>query len=210
MSPARAGARSLLLVHGAGSGPWVFDGWPASFPAGLRLETVDLHEGLDPAHATMAQYADAVARAAERLDRPLVVVAWSMGGLAAMMVADRADGLVLLEASASAEVQGVHRDVRPAPGVFDPEAECGAFPSGVRARPESALARAERKRGISVPELRPPTLVVYGDEYAEERGRRLVARYGAHELALPGKSHWDLVRDPEAVHAIATRIAALF
>ena len=210
MSPARAGARSLLLVHGAGSGPWVFDGWPASFPAGLRLETVDLHEGLDPAHATMAQYADAVARAAERLDRPLVVVAWSMGGLAAMMVADRADGLVLLEASAPAEVQGVHRDVRPAPGVFDPEAEYGAFPSGVRARPESALARAERKRGISVPELRPPTLVVYGDEYAEERGRRLVARYGAHELALPGKSHWDLVRDPEAVHAIATRIAALF
>jgi hypothetical protein len=52
--------------------------------------------------------------------------------------------------------------------------------------------------------------VVYGDEYAEERGRRLVARYGTHELALPGKSHWDLVRDPEAVRAIAMRIAALF
>ena len=203
-------AHSLLLVHGAGSGPWVFDGWPAAFPPGLRLETVDLHEGLDPAHATMAQYADAVARAAERLARPVVVVAWSMGGLAAMMAADCADGLVLLEASAPAEVQGVHRDVRPAPGVFDPEAEYGAFPDGVRARPESSLARAERKRGISVPELRCPTLVVYGDEYAEERGRRLVARYGAHELELPGKSHWDLVRDPEALRAIATRIAALF
>jgi Alpha/beta hydrolase family len=123
VSPARAGARSLLLVHGAGSGPRVFDGWPASFPAGLRLETVDLHEGLDPAHATMAQYADAVARAAERLDRPLVIVAWSMGGLAAMMAADCADGLVLPEASTPAEVQGVHRDVWSAPGVFDPEAE---------------------------------------------------------------------------------------
>jgi pimeloyl-ACP methyl ester carboxylesterase len=210
VSPARAGARSLLLVHGAGSGPWVFDGWPDSFPSGLRLETVDLHEGLDPAHATMAQYAEAVARAAARLERPLVVVAWSMGGLAAMMAAHCADGLVLLEASAPAEVQGVRRDVRPAPGVFDPEAEYGAFPAGVRARPESALARAERKRGVSVPELPCPTLVVYGDEYAEERGRRLVARYGAHELALPGKSHWDLVRDPQSVGAIATRIAALF
>ena len=210
MTAARAGARSLLLVHGAGSGPWVFDGWPACFPPTLRLATVDLHEGLDPAHATMAQYADAIARAAGGLDRPLVVVAWSMGGLAAMMAADSADALVLLEASAPAEVQGTHRDVRPAPGVFDPEAEYGAFPAGVRARPESSLARAERKRGISVPELRPPTLVVYGDEYAEERGRRLVARYGAHELALPGKTHWDLVRDPESVRAIATRIAALF
>ena len=210
MTPERAGPRSLLLIHGAGSGPWVFDGWPPFFPPTLRLEAVDLQEGLDPAHASMAQYADAVARAAERLDHPIVVVAWSMGGLAAMMASDRADALVLLEASAPAEVQGVHREVRPAPGVFDPEREYGAFPDGMRARPESSLARAERKRGISVPEINCPTLVVYGDEFPDERGRRLVERYGARELALPGKSHWDLVRDPEAIRAVAKEIAALF
>lgn len=210
MRTGRAAARSLLLVHGAGSGPWVFDRWPAHFPPALRLETVDLQDGLDPAHASMAQYADAVARAAERLEHPIVVVAWSMGGLAAMMAADSADALVLLEASAPAEVQGVHRDVRPAPGVFDPEREYGAFPDGVRARPESSLARAERKRGISVPEIACPVLVVYGDEFTDERGRRLVERYGARELALPGKSHWDLVRDPEAIRAVARGIAALF
>ncbi|HEU5192239.1 MAG TPA: alpha/beta fold hydrolase [Methylomirabilota bacterium] len=209
MSPARGGARSLLLVHGAGSGPWVFDRWPAHFPPALHLETVDLQDGLDAAHASMAQYADAVARAAQRLEHPVVVVAWSMGGLAAMMAADSADALVLLEASAPAEVQGVHRDVRPAPGVFDPEAEYGAFPDGVRARPESSLARAERKRGISVPEIACPVLVVYGDEFADERGRRLVERYGAREVALPGKSHWDLVRDPDAIRAVAGAIAAL-
>lgn len=204
------GPRSLLLVHGAGSGPWVFDVWPPFFPPTLRLEPVDLQEGLDPAHASMAQYADAVARAADRLDHPLVVVAWSMGGLAAMMASDCADALVLLEASAPAEVQGVHREVRPAPGVFDPEREYGAFPAGVRARPESSLARAERKRGISVPAIACPIVVVYGDEFAEERGRRLVERYGARELALGGKSHWDLVRDPEAIRAVAREIAALF
>jgi pimeloyl-ACP methyl ester carboxylesterase len=158
----------------------------------------------------MAQYAAAVARAAERLDHPIVVVAWSMGGLAAMMAADRADALVLLEASAPAEVQGEHREVRPASGVFDPEREYGAFPDGMRARPESSLARAERKRGISVPEIACPTLVVYGEEFPDERGRRLVERYGARELALPGKSHWDLVRDPEAIRAVAKEIAALF
>ena len=210
MRTAGAAARSLLLVHGAGSGPWVFDRWPAHFPHALRLETVDLQDGLDPAHASMAQYADAIARAAERPEHPIVVVAWSMGGLAAMMAADSADALVLLEASAPAEVQGVHRDVRPAPGVFDPEREYGAFPDGVRARPESSLARAERKRGISVPEIACPVLVVYGDEFTDERGRRLVERYGARELALPGKSHWDLVRDPEAIRAVARGIAALF
>ena len=209
MRTGRAAARSLLLVHGAGSGPWVFDRWPVHFPPALRLETVDLQDGLEPAHASMAQYADAVARAAQRLEHPVVVVAWSMGGLAAMMAADSADALVLLEASAPAEVQGVHRDVRPAPGVFDPEREYGAFPDGVRARPESSLARAERKRGISVPEIACPVLVVYGDEFTDERGRRLVERYGARELALPGKSHWDLVRDPEAIRAVARGIAAL-
>lgn len=210
MTADRAGARSLLLVHGAGSGPWVFDGWRELFPPTLRIETVDLQEGLDPAHASMAQYADAVARAAQGLDHPVVVVAWSMGGLAAMMAADSADALVLLEASAPAEVQGVRREVVPAPGVFDPEGEYGAFPRGVRARPESALARAERKRGISVPELCCPTLVVYGDAFTDERGSRLVARYGTRELSLPGKSHWDLVRDPDAIRAVARAIATLF
>ena len=101
----------------------------------------------------------------------------------------------------------MHRDVRPAPGVFDPEREYGAFPDGVRARPESSLARAERKRGISVPEIACPTLVVYGEEFPDERGRRLVERYGARELALSGKSHWDLVRDPDAIRAVAREIA---
>jgi hypothetical protein len=37
---------SLLLVHGAGSGPWIFDAWPASF-SNLDVRAVDLHEQLD-------------------------------------------------------------------------------------------------------------------------------------------------------------------
>jgi hypothetical protein len=65
----------------------------------------------------------------------------------------------------------------------------------MRARPESLLARGERKRGISVPSLPCPALVVYGDQLAEERGRRLAAHYGADELAFPGLDHWGLVLD---------------
>jgi hypothetical protein len=47
----------------------------------------------------------------------------------------------------------------------------GSFPSDMRARPESLFARAERKRGISVPSLPCPSLVIYGDEFP--RGARL-------------------------------------
>ena len=98
----------------------------------------------------------------------------------------------------------------PVPGVFDPEKEYGAFPPGIRARGESTRARLERKRGISVPELPCPALVVYGDEFAGERGRRLAACYRAEDLYVPGRSHWDLVLDPEVVRAVAERTATLF
>jgi pimeloyl-ACP methyl ester carboxylesterase len=72
---------SVLFVHGAASGPWVFDGWLDRF-ASARTEAVDLHAGLDVARASMRDYADRVALAAEVLPRPLAVCAWSMGGLA--------------------------------------------------------------------------------------------------------------------------------
>ena len=208
MTAAPGRARALLLAHGAGSGPWVFDAWPPFFPT-LSVATVDLHQGLDAARATMGDYAAAIDRAVSRLPRPRVLLGWSMGGLAAMMAAACADALVLLEGSAPGEVQGFRPEVAPADGVFDPEREYGAFPAGIRARPESALARAERKRGISVPAIACPTLVVYGEEFADERGRRLAKQYGARELSLPGKSHWDLVLDPEAIQRVAREISTL-
>jgi pimeloyl-ACP methyl ester carboxylesterase len=194
--------KSLLLVHGAGSGPWVFDCWPERFP-GVRVEAVDLHRRLEIAFASMRDYAAAVERALEGLPRPLGLAGWSMGGLVAMTVADLVDRLILLEPSPPGEVQGFHPELALVYGSFDPERIYGAFPDGVGKRSESALARGERKRGISVPSLPCPTLVVYGDW--AERGCDVARHYGADELHLPGKSHWDLVLDPEAVEAIAYR-----
>ena len=203
VSPLRHVA-SLLLAHGAGSGPWVFDGWPAAFPD-LNVEAVDLQAGLNVAEASMSNYAAVVVRAAEWLPRPLALCGWSSGGLAATMAARQAeaDFLVLLESSPPGEVQGFDESVPLRPGTFDPEETYGAFPPGMRARPESLLARAERKRGVSVPELPCPALVVYGDEFAEERGPRLAARYGAEELAFPGLDHWDLVLDDRVRKTLA-------
>jgi hypothetical protein len=205
--PARGLALSrpgpILLVHGAGSGPWIFDGWRTHFD-GAELATVDLHAGLDVSFASMRQYADAVERAAAELPRPRTVVAWSMGGLAALIARDSADHLVLLEPSPPGEVQGFAPGLALAYGAFDPERVYGPFPAGIRARPESELARRERKRGISVPAVDCAALVVYGDW--EDRGRAIAERYGVEALHLPGKTHWDLVLDDGAVAAIAGRI----
>jgi pimeloyl-ACP methyl ester carboxylesterase len=169
---------------------------------------VDLQAGLNVTEASMLNYEAAVTAAAGLLPRPLAVCAWSMGGLAAMMAARRAepDGLVLLEPSPPAEVQGFDDKVRLEPGTLDGEEVYGGFPEGIRSRPESLLARTERKRGISVSSLPETSLVVSGRDFAEARGGALVAFYGIEELAFPEASHWDLVRDPAVRERIAARL----
>ena len=201
--------RSLLLTHGAASGPSVFAGWAEAFP-GLDVVAVDLQAGLDARRASMSNYAAVLYRTAELLPGPRALAGWSMGGLVAMMASRRAQAskLVLLEPSPPAEIQGVHEEVVVEEGLYDGADAYGAFPDGVVARPESALARAERKRGITVPRLPCPALVVYGDEFAEERGRRIAALYGAERHHLPGLDHWGVVGSPETREVVGSFLAA--
>ena len=176
----------------------------------MTVATVDLHAGLDVSTASMSDYANQVADGASRLAHPRVLCGWSMGGLVVMMAAAPASAarLVVLEPSPPADVQGESPDVELSDGTFDPEAVYGAFPAGVRARPESSRARAERKRGVSVPSLPRPSLVVYGDEFADERGRRIAERYGCDERRFPGLDHWALVREPIVRAAVACWIGS--
>ncbi len=199
---------SLVLVHGAASGPWIFEGWSHAFP-GDDVVAVDLHDGRDVASASMSDYAQAVVDAARSLTRPLVVCGWSMGGLVALMAAEEVapDALVLLEPSPPAEIAGYQDDLRPSPGLFEGEQTYGRFPAGIASRPESAFARAERKRGISVPHLTCPALVVYSDEFPDVRGRSVAALYRARELHLRGLDHWGLVLDRRVPPAIARALS---
>ena len=194
-------------MHGAGSGPWAFDGWAESFPA-VRVEAVDLHEGLDVAEASVEDYANAVVRAAAALPRPLAVVGWSLGGLVALVAAERVqpDALVLLEASPPLEVQGRREEVVPRPGTFDPIDAGAKPPPGMPYRRESTFAMGERERGVSVPRLPASTrtLVVFGDELRHDRGPVLAEHLAADALDVGPASHWDLVRDER----IRARIAA--
>ena len=200
---------SLLLVHGAGSGPWVYEDWYASFPS-MRVAAVDLQEGLDVGSASMANYAERVVTAAHALPQPVSLCGWSMGGLVVLQAADRArpQSVILIEASPPGEVQGFNAEAELTSGTFDPEAVYGAFPAGVSARPESSLARTERKRGISVPRLAYPSLVIYGDAFRDERGTAIARLYGSDERDFPGLDHWDLVRDLRVREAIADFLGA--
>jgi pimeloyl-ACP methyl ester carboxylesterase len=197
------------LIHGAGSGPWVFDGWAESFPE-LTVGTVDLQGGIEVAKASHADYAERVVEAARRAAQPVSLCGWSMGGLAALQAADRTrpHSVILIETSPPAEVQGFDPDVSLSHGSFDPEEVYGAFPEGMAARPESLLARGERKRGISVPTLPCPSLVVCGDEFREERGKPVADLYGAQLRDFSGLDHWDLVRDARVRETIADFLEA--
>ena len=166
---------------------------------GHELDTVDLHAGLNVAAASMWNYEAVATRACDGLERPLALLGWSMGGLVAMLAARRVgpDALVLLEPSPPGE--SANGEV-PDEGLYDPEEAYGPFPDGMRARPESRYARAEREHGIPVASVPERTLVVSGDEFAEERGAAVARRYGVEELHVAGLDHWGLVRD-ERVHA---------
>ena len=169
------------------------------------MRAVDLQSGLDVAHASHADYAERVAAAARELPPPVSLCGWSMGGLAVLQAAARVDphSVILLDPSPPAEVQGVDLTIPLEHGAFDPERVYGPFPTGMAPRLESSLARAERKRGISVAEIPCPSLVVFGREFAAERGTPVARVYGSDELAFPELDHWDLVRRPDVRGAIA-------
>ena len=114
---------SLVLVHGAGSGPSVYDGWPDTFP-GVEPVAVDLQQNLDVTTASHDDYARNVIDAAAALPQPVALCGWSMGGLVVLQAAQHLQphSVILLEASAPAEVQGLDPDTEITDGAFDPEA----------------------------------------------------------------------------------------
>lgn len=182
----------------------MYDRWLSAFPT-LTVEALDLQEGLDAEQASMRDYTDRVVAAARTMIGPVALCGWSMGGLVVLQAAQEMQphSVVLLEASAPAEVQGRDPDVQLVGGVFDPEAEYGKFPAGIAARPESLLARAERKRGISVPSLRCPSLVIATADFPDERGRSVADFYGSEFVEFPELRHFDLVLDAAPRQAVA-------
>lgn len=185
-------AATIVLIHGAGSGPWVFNDWRSHFRH-QTVEAVDLQANLNVNDASMADYACSVVTAAQRLPQPVSLCGWSMGGL---------------EPSPPAQIQGFHPNIDLAAGSFDPEQEYGSFPDGYRARPESSRARTDRKRGISVPRVSCPVLVIYGRAFPVDRGQSVARLYDGVERYFPDLDHWGLVRDPRVPELVAHYVNA--
>jgi len=199
--------KRVVLVHGATSGPWVFDGWADMFPDD-DVRVPDLHEGLDVGSATMSDYADRVLAAVGDGGgdgSPLVLCGWSMGGLVAMMAALRCKpaALVLIEPSVSKEIDGGDPNWPVEVGTYESASTYGPSVPGMRHRPESLVARGERKRGISIPGFDCPVLVVAGPDYGNTRGAPVADYYGAQLLEFPTMSHFQLVVDPWVREAVA-------
>jgi pimeloyl-ACP methyl ester carboxylesterase len=110
---------SLLLVHGAANGAWVWDAWRAALrPFGWEVNVLDLRGHgrslpADMTEVTMEVYVNDLESVCEQITavqgRHPVVGGWSMGGLVAMMYAAKAEdvpGLLLFAPSPPLEVQG--------------------------------------------------------------------------------------------------------
>ena len=138
MTEAAGGDVRLILVHGATSGPWVFDQWAGAFP-GYDVCAPDLQEGLDVGQARMSDYVDRVLVTAA--DRPSVVCGWSMGGLVALMAAQRSrfEAVVVLEPSLPLELSGGDGLRALRSGTYDAESAYGPLPP-VRVAAQSPCA----------------------------------------------------------------------
>lgn len=171
----------ILMVHGACSGPWVWEAWQqALVERGWRCYAPALrgHRGGAPADLSrvgMKDYLEDVVAVARYLAEPTVVMGWSMGGLLAFMFAalagPRCRGLITLAPSATAETQkpSSPESVAGIPEVFGPDyygikdnlaATMRVIPELTEEEcrrvialfgPESGVARRERKTGISIP-----------------------------------------------------------
>lgn len=195
-----------VLVHGACTYPGIFDAWHDDVRrlGAEQILTPDLQAGSDPATLTTAGQASQVAAALDAAEHPVVVVAWSMGGLVSMTVADHPAvvGLILLEPSVPAPLLDPGRQlVEPRPGLLDHDATYGKVEDGHPRRPESSPARDERKNGVDVPIPAARTMVVWGPQFPD-RGRPVAELLGAEQLELPSSSHLDMVIDERTRTAI--------
>jgi pimeloyl-ACP methyl ester carboxylesterase len=205
MFPSDEATQRLVLVHGATSGPWVFEPWAGLFPT-FEVRVPDLQAGLVVERASMADYAAQVIAATG--GPGAVVVGWSMGGLVAMLAAQqqRLAALVLVEPSQPRELGRHDATVVPTVGVYDAETMYGPLPPGTRHRPESRLALEERQRGITIPRIDCPLLVVASSSYPISRGSDVVDHYGGELLEFPTLDHGSVIETPEVASAITAWI----
>ena len=214
----------ILLIHGAANSAGVWRlwqeelagrGWPCQ---GVDLRGHGMAPPMDLSHVSMEDYAaDVEATIAGLRDRP-VLMGWSMGGLVAMIVAERGNAAGCICLAPSMPARSVDEAAPLREGVFGPE-EYGILNSDPADQPamtdlnleeraialqslswESRYARDQRARGVVINFLSCPLLLITGEadsQWPEERYRDLWLP--AERVQVPGASHWGLVLSRTAV-----------
>jgi len=221
------GERTVLLVHGYGSTgslTWAENGWERSLVRlgyGVLIPDLRGHGGsdkpVDPTGYSPALFAGDLVALLDELGLDEVdVVAHSMGGIVALALAesspDRVRSLVLcgtglsdpfgtrdLEAERRFLLEGVPMDDPRQSALLEAALRVpGADPAAIAA----IAAGMVGQRVTSVPRV--PTLVVGGDrDRLAVDTAEYAARIGARHLAVAGRGHFDVLRDPVVFDRVA-------
>jgi pimeloyl-ACP methyl ester carboxylesterase len=181
----------------------------------------------DLAHTAMADYADDVRRAIDRLGVAPVLVGWSMGGLVALMAAAGGGVRACVGLAPSAPAAKRDRAAPLRPGVFGPEAygivdrdpdrQDAMMPDLERDErrialaslgPESLLARDDRQAGIVLGALPCPLLIVIGSRDAQWPRSRYADLPMAADWLEVDASHWGLVLNRRRLRELVPAVLA--
>ena len=214
----------VVLVHGAANSAIVWRYWQeelarrcwASYALDLRGHGRSAAIGLST--TTMEDYASDIQRVTAMLDRPPVVLGWSMGGLIAMLYASCGEAAACVAMAPSVPSRGIDTSVRLREGEYG-AAAYRITRSGPEDQPtmpdldvaerklaldslcnESRFARDQRKAGIVIESIPCPLLLVTGTEdtdWSETRYR--VSWLNPDRYSVPGVSHWGLVLNRRAL-----------
>lgn len=224
----------VVLIHGAANSAAVWAYWQRMLAdVGFPSHAIDLRghghsTAIDLSRTSMRDYSDDLCSAIEQLAAPPVLVGWSMGGLVAMMAAERLGrGRVraCMGLAPSTPAQRVNASVQLRSGEFD-AAEYGVTsgdPDDQPAMPdlgreeraialaslgrESRYARDERAAGVVVDALACPLLIVTSSGDTQwPRSRYDGLHLPAEHLSVDDASHWGLVLNRRALAALVPRV----
>jgi pimeloyl-ACP methyl ester carboxylesterase len=217
----------VILIHGAANSAGVWALWLDGLAAlGWPTYALDLRghgssTSMDLSHTSMTDYADDVRALSRSLVPSPILIGWSMGGLVALMVAERGEASACVCLAPSAPARSVDELCPLRSGEFGPE-EYGISSDDPDDQPsmpdldreeraialaalcrESRYARDERGRGIVVGKPRCPTLLVTGSldaQWPRERYTNVWA-FDA-EMMAEDASHWGLVLNRRVLETV--------
>jgi pimeloyl-ACP methyl ester carboxylesterase len=144
---------SVILLHGAWQGRWVWDALlPLLADAGIDAHAIDLpgngSDGVDPAYVSLDLYVDAVLRWIETRPGPVSIVAHSGSGIVASQAAEACPeringvvyvaGMMLPDGMSFAELVASLRDTHPAAAGIGPHLVWSADRLTSRVPPDAA------------------------------------------------------------------------